>query len=157
MNATRVMCGAGAWCGGVGERGVGTTGRPGPADRDAVSGRVGRGAPNRNIPNDAPGRNVELYKRIIGALGEVAAQYAMELVDLRPDLLVAGPTNAVRALQRETHTVPIVFVGVADAVEPNLSRPGGNLTGFSSPAFLIVGKALEMFKEIAPDVTRIES
>jgi len=107
------------------------------------------------------GRNVELHKRIIGALGEEAARYAKELVDLSPDVLVAGPTNAVLALQRETHTVPIVFVGVADVVEQgivrNLSRPGGNLTGFSSPAFVIVSKAFQLFKEIAPGVTRIEA
>jgi putative ABC transport system substrate-binding protein len=105
------------------------------------------------------GRNLELTKRLIGSRGEGAGQYAKEIVDLKPDVVVAGPTNAVLALQRETNTVPIVFIGLADVLEqrivPNLTRPGGNLTGFSGRAFAMVAKALQLFREVAPGVTRI--
>jgi putative ABC transport system substrate-binding protein len=107
------------------------------------------------------GRNLELHKRFIGPLGGDAPQRAKELIGLRPDVLLAAPTVAVLALSRMTRTLPIVFVGVSDAVEqgivPSLSRPGGNLTGFSSPTFQIVGKGLQLFKEIAPGVTRLEA
>jgi putative tryptophan/tyrosine transport system substrate-binding protein len=104
------------------------------------------------------GRNLELHKRLIGPLGEDAAQQAKTLIDLKPDVLVAGPTNAVIALQRETQTIPIVFVGVSDErIVPNIARPGGNLTGFSTLALLVVGKGLQLFKEAAPNVTRVEA
>jgi putative tryptophan/tyrosine transport system substrate-binding protein len=104
------------------------------------------------------GRNLELHKRWIGPLGEDVAQQAKELIALKPDVLMAGPTSAVLALQRETETIPIVFIGVSDeSIVPNIARPGGNLTGFSTLASLVVGKGLELFKEIAPNVTRIEA
>jgi putative tryptophan/tyrosine transport system substrate-binding protein len=104
------------------------------------------------------GRNVELHKRFIGPLGEDAAQHAKELVGLKPDVLVAGPTSAVLALRRETQTIPIVFVGVSDErIVPNIARPDSNLTGFSTLALLVIGKGLQLFKEIAPNVTRVEA
>jgi len=59
---------------------------------------------------------------------------AKELVALQPDVILAQTTPAVVALQRETRTIPIVFVGVADAVGAglvtSLARPDGNTTGF---------------------------
>src|SRR5215831_1478446 len=61
-------------------------------------------------------------------------QYAAELVTLAPDVLLASGTMSVAALQKVTHTLPIVFVGVADPVGAgfveSLARPGGNTTGF---------------------------
>jgi putative tryptophan/tyrosine transport system substrate-binding protein len=96
------------------------------------------------------GRNVELHMRLIGPLGEDTAQHAKELVGLKPDVLVAGPTSAVLALQRETQTIPIVFIGVSDErLVPNIARPDSNLTGFSTLALLVIGKGLQLFKEIA--------
>jgi putative tryptophan/tyrosine transport system substrate-binding protein len=62
-------------------------------------------------------------------------QYAAELVALAPDVLLAVTSTTVAALQRQTHTVPIVFVGVIDPVGAGLvaglARPGGNTTGFT--------------------------
>src|SRR5262245_46618401 len=43
-------------------------------------------------------------------------QYALELVTLAPDVLLASGTVSVAALQKVTRTLPIVFVGVADPV-----------------------------------------
>jgi putative ABC transport system substrate-binding protein len=62
-------------------------------------------------------------------------------------------------LQRETRSIPVVFVNLADPVGTGLVRslanPGGNMTGFSAFEFSITGKWLELLKEIAPRVTRV--
>jgi putative tryptophan/tyrosine transport system substrate-binding protein len=104
------------------------------------------------------GRNVRIEFR----WGEGhAAQYrkiAAELVALAPDVVVAHGTLAVSALQRTTHSVPIVFVQVTDPVGggivESLARPGGNATGFAAPEFVTSGKYLELLKEITPQLTR---
>jgi putative ABC transport system substrate-binding protein len=65
----------------------------------------------------------------------------------------------VPALQEQTRTIPIVFVLVMDPVGlgfvQSLARPGGNLTGFGAYDAPIMGKWLQLFKEIAPSVTRV--
>ncbi|MGB7715284.1 MAG: ABC transporter substrate binding protein, partial [Pseudolabrys sp.] len=81
-----------------------------------------------------------------------------ELVRLSPDVLIAnGPT--VFDLQRETSTIPIVFVQVPAPVElgvvPSLARPGGMTTGFTHFEFDIAGKWLEFLKEISPSIRRV--
>jgi putative ABC transport system substrate-binding protein len=62
--------------------------------------------------------------------------YAGELVALAPDVILATNTPTVRALQQLTRTIPIVFVSVSDPVSDgfvtSLSKPGGNITGFST-------------------------
>jgi putative ABC transport system substrate-binding protein len=84
---------------------------------------------------------------------------AQELLALAPDVTLASATPSVMALQQRTHTVPIVFVSVADPVGAglvaSLARPGGNTTGFSIYEYGISGKWLELLKEIAPRVTRV--
>ena len=61
-------------------------------------------------------------------------RYAAELVALAPDVILANATPSVAALQQATHTVPVVFVNVADPVGAgfvaSLARPGLNVTGF---------------------------
>jgi putative ABC transport system substrate-binding protein len=60
---------------------------------------------------------------------------AQELVALQPDIILASDTPATVAIQRETRTIPIVFVNVTDPVASGimarLDRPSGNLTGFA--------------------------
>jgi putative tryptophan/tyrosine transport system substrate-binding protein len=104
------------------------------------------------------GRNVRI-EFLWGAGNE--DQYrkmASELIALAPDVVVALGTLVVGALQRETRTVPIVFVSVTDpvggGVAESLARPGGNATGFASPEYGTSGKYLELLKEIAPRLTR---
>jgi putative tryptophan/tyrosine transport system substrate-binding protein len=79
---------------------------------------------------------------------------AKELVALEPDVLLAGTTPATAALQRETRTLPIVFVNVSDPVGAGFvagfPRPGGNITGFTNVEASMGGKWLELLKEIAP-------
>ena len=57
------------------------------------------------------------------------------------------------------NTLPIVMVGAADpfagGLVNSLSRPGGNVTGFSSLDIEIAGKAFETLKEVVPGLTRV--
>ena len=89
------------------------------------------------------GRNVQIDIRW-GSDPERVIAYTKELVRLSPDVIFAGPTNVVLPLQRETRSIPIVFVRVADpigqGVVESLARPNGNVTGFSNPDFALVGK-----------------
>jgi ABC-type uncharacterized transport system substrate-binding protein len=82
-----------------------------------------------------------------------------ELVNLRPDLIVGIGTPVVIALVRETRKIPIVFVNVADPIGSGfvegLSRPGGNLTGFTTDNSALGGKWVELLKELAPRTTRV--
>jgi putative ABC transport system substrate-binding protein len=74
---------------------------------------------------------------------------AQELVGLQPDMIVAAGTPATAAFQRETRTIPIVFVNVSDPVASGiverLNRPSGNSLG---------GKWLKLLSEIAPGLKR---
>jgi putative ABC transport system substrate-binding protein len=83
---------------------------------------------------------------------------AQELVGLQPDVIVVGGTPATAALQRETRTIPIVFVNVGDPVAsglvPRLDRPGGNITGFANLEATVGGKWVELLSEIAPGLKR---
>jgi putative ABC transport system substrate-binding protein len=85
--------------------------------------------------------------------------FATELVDLRPDAILSVTTPVTNALVRETHTIPIVIVSVADPIASgfvtNVGRPGGNVTGFALYEPSMGGKWLELLKRIAPGVTRV--
>jgi putative ABC transport system substrate-binding protein len=83
---------------------------------------------------------------------------AKELVSLQPDIIITGNIPMTAALQQETRTIPIVFVGVSDPVAtgivPRLDRPGGNVTGFANLVASLGGKWLELLSEIAPGLKR---
>ncbi len=85
--------------------------------------------------------------------------FAKELVDLRPDVIIGQSTPVVVILARETQTIPIVFVNVGDPIGnglvKSLSRPGGNLTGFTTDNSALGGKWVELMKEIAPRTVRL--
>jgi putative tryptophan/tyrosine transport system substrate-binding protein len=85
--------------------------------------------------------------------------YAAELIGLAPDVILADVLPAVAAVREQTRTIPIVFLFVPDPVGlglvQSLARPGGNITGFSSYTAELMGKWLQLLKEIAPGVTRI--
>src|SRR5262249_5643058 len=86
--------------------------------------------------------------------------FAKELVELQPDVIFASTTPVIAALQRETRTIPIVFVLVSDPVDAGFvagfPHPGGNITGFTNlGAATFGGKGVEMLKEIAPRVQRV--
>ena len=85
-------------------------------------------------------------------------EFAKETVAAQPDVILSYSTPASIALQRETRTFPIVFVGVADPIGStlieSLARPGGNLTGLMMYDASVRGKWLSMLKEIAPNLKR---
>jgi ABC-type uncharacterized transport system substrate-binding protein len=105
------------------------------------------------------GRNLRIDYRWTGGDPERARKYAAELVALAPDVILApGGRMSLGPLQRATHTIPIVFVEVSDAVAAgfvkSLAKPGGNATGFTHFEFDISTKWLELLKQIAPRMTR---
>jgi putative ABC transport system substrate-binding protein len=104
------------------------------------------------------GQNIRIDIRWAAGNVERMKGLAKELVGLQPDLLVGHTTQPVAALQRETGTIPIVFLIVSDPVGSgfvvNLPRPGGNITGFINIESSLGGKWIEVLKEVAPNVTR---
>jgi len=104
------------------------------------------------------GRNVRIDLRGGGLDINRIRALAQELVGLQPDIILANTAAATVALQRETRTIPIVFVNVGDPVAngivPRLDRPGGNVTGFGALESTLGGKWLELLSEIAPDLKR---
>jgi ABC-type uncharacterized transport system substrate-binding protein len=105
------------------------------------------------------GKNVRFTYRYAGGNPERARALAEELVELQPDLIVAHTTPVVAALKQATRTRPIVFVSIPDPVAngfvASLSRPGGNITGFTNFEFGMGAKWLEILKEIAPATSRV--
>jgi putative ABC transport system substrate-binding protein len=107
----------------------------------------------------AEGKNIQIDYRFAAGDPALFESYAADLVGLAPDAILAGSSPAVAALRQQTRTIPIVFAAVGDPVGQgfvqSLARPGGNITGFSSPDALLYGKWLQLLKEIAPRVTRV--
>jgi putative ABC transport system substrate-binding protein len=83
---------------------------------------------------------------------------AKELLALQPDVVLSQSPQIAVALQRETRTIPIVFVALPDPIRlglvSSLARPGGNLTGMLTYEEGIAGKWLAMLKEFAPGLKR---
>jgi putative tryptophan/tyrosine transport system substrate-binding protein len=81
-----------------------------------------------------------------------------QLLALNPDVIVAWSRRGVEALRQQTRTVPVIFVGIGDPVEggvvASFAKPGGNFTGFTLWEYSIIGKMLEMLKEISPSTSR---
>jgi putative tryptophan/tyrosine transport system substrate-binding protein len=104
------------------------------------------------------GRNVRMDVRWGGGDINRTQALAQELVSLQPDIIVTSPTPTAAALQRETRTIPIVFVSVSDPVASGivarLDRPSGNITGFASYEATLGGKWLELLSEVAPGLKR---
>ncbi len=104
------------------------------------------------------GRNIIIEARYAVAGAQVQDR-AKELITLQPDVIFANSTPAVHALQWESRTTPVVFVGVSDPIGSgfvaSLSRPGGNLTGLLLTEDGIAGKWLAMLKGLVPGLERV--
>ena len=107
----------------------------------------------------AIGRNVRIDTRWAGANAAEIRRHAAELAALAPDVILAHGAGPVGALLQATRTVSIVFPVVVDPVGAglvdSLARPGGNATGFLLFEYSLSAKWLELFKQIAPSVTRV--
>jgi putative ABC transport system substrate-binding protein len=106
------------------------------------------------------GRNLRIeYRGIAGASIERIRAAVAEVVASNPDVVHATATPIVQELQRQTRSIPIVFVSIIDPVETGLvaglARPGGNATGFMGSEPALGGKWLELLKEVAPGVKRV--
>jgi putative ABC transport system substrate-binding protein len=106
------------------------------------------------------GQNLRIERRWAARDPSRARTLAKELVELRPDVIIAGTALSLAALVRETNSIPIVFVAVSFPVEQgfvtNLAKPGGNITGFTYiPEPSLSAKWVELLKEIVPNVSRI--
>jgi putative ABC transport system substrate-binding protein len=106
----------------------------------------------------ADGRNVRIDLRWWGDDIKRIPGLAQELVGLQLDIIVTGGAAATAAVQRETRTIPIVFVTlidpVASGIVARLDRPSGNVTGFATLEASLAGKWLELLSEIAPGLKR---
>ena len=105
------------------------------------------------------GRNLRMDVRWAAGDLDRVRMYAKELVTLQPDVILVDSTPQTAALQRETSTIPIVFVVVSDPIGSGfvtgLPRPGGNMTGFSNQDPSMGGKWVELLREIAPNLSRV--
>jgi putative ABC transport system substrate-binding protein len=108
----------------------------------------------------AEGSNITIdIRRATGAEEALRRRFANELVALQPDLILGQSTANTAALLQQSRIIPIVFVQVTDPVGSgfvaSFPRPGGNATGFTTFEPMMVGKWLELLREIAPRVKRI--
>ena len=124
---------------------------PNPGNVDAL--RAGLGALGY-----ADGAQLSIELHHPGSAPAQLASAAAALVRTRPDVVVTDGGAATLAVKRATSTIPIVFVSgdpVGAGIVPNLSRPGGNLTGFAVIGRELNVKRLELLREALPRLTRV--
>jgi putative tryptophan/tyrosine transport system substrate-binding protein len=105
------------------------------------------------------GKNIVVEYRFAEGNFDRLRALAEELVRLEVDVIVAVVTQATLAAKHATKTIPIVFAAVSDPLGTglvvSLARPGGNVTGTAGMSADVVGKSLELLKEVAPAVSRV--
>jgi putative tryptophan/tyrosine transport system substrate-binding protein len=105
------------------------------------------------------GRNLRLDFRFGSGDAIQTCVFAADLVQLAPDVIVTVYAAALRAVQQQTKTIAIVFIGAGDPVENgtvrNSAQPEGNITGFPNAFGSLGGKWMELLKEAAPNITRV--
>ncbi len=103
------------------------------------------------------GQTIALEYRFAEGRPERLPVLAAELVRLKVDIVVASAPPAPQAAKQATSTIPIVFIVIGDPVAEgfvsSLSRPGGNITGLASAAPDLIGKQLELLKEVVPKLS----
>jgi len=105
------------------------------------------------------GQNIAIESRWAEGKYDRYPALAADLVRLKVDVIVAHGGTATQAVQQATRTIPIVMSLVLDPVGsglvPSLARPGGNVTGTSFMGPDLVGKQLQLLKEVVPKVSRV--
>src|SRR5262245_18408325 len=106
------------------------------------------------------GQNIALDWRSAEGRAERLPDIMAELVRLKVDAIITGDTRMAQIAKRATSTIPIVMGATDEPVEAglttSLSKPGGNLTGFTlvvGPQ--VAGKHLQLLKELAPGISRV--
>jgi len=104
-------------------------------------------------------RTIAIEVRWAEGRGGRYAEIAAEFVRLNVDAILAIGTPATLAAKQATSVVPIVFVAVNDpialGVVSSLARPDSNVTGLSNQQHDVVGKRLELLREVVPDLRRL--
>jgi putative tryptophan/tyrosine transport system substrate-binding protein len=105
------------------------------------------------------GRNLRIDVRWNAGDAALARIYAAQLIGLTPDVILTASTTNLTVIRQATNTVSVVFVQVSDPIEQgfvaSITKPGGNLTGFSMYEFSVGGKWVDLLKEIAPSLARV--
>jgi putative ABC transport system substrate-binding protein len=105
------------------------------------------------------GKNVELDVRLTGSKPSDIYDAATSLVRRKPDVIVAQGSPVLAALKKQSVANPIVFTLVSDPVGlgfvNSLSRPGGNLTGFTNFEFSVGGKWVDLLQQLGAHLTQI--
>jgi putative ABC transport system substrate-binding protein len=105
------------------------------------------------------GQNVVIESRWAEGKYDRLPGLTAELVRLKVDVIVTYGPPAIQAAKQATTTIPIVMAGVIDPLAAglvaSLAQPGGNITGVSLMAPELVGKQLQILKEVVPTVSRV--
>ncbi len=105
------------------------------------------------------GRNLRIDARWNPRTPEQTRIFADELIALQPEVLVTGTPRLVLALQQQTRTIPIVFLGAGDplaqGIVASIARPGANTTGVTDLLPGLGGKWLELLKDCMPGLVRV--
>jgi len=105
------------------------------------------------------GQNIAIESRWAEGKYDRYPALAADLVRLKVDVIVAVGGRASQVAQQATRTIPIVMSVVIDplgsGLVASLARPGGNVTGLTMMASDLIGKQLEVLKEVVPKVSRV--
>ena len=105
------------------------------------------------------GQNLAIERRWMRGRTEQLPELAADLVQLKPDVIVASSSSQVEPLKKLTTSIPIVFASNGDPVGlghvQSLARPGGNITGVSHLMSDLTPKMLDLLKQAVPETTRI--
>jgi putative ABC transport system substrate-binding protein len=151
--------------------------RPVRAQQPGATRRIGMLSPGGSEPSDPTFKSLNAFLQALQELGYTEGQnlavereyangssnrlgeLAAELVRRKPEIIVAFSTTAARPARQATNTIPIVAVGMADPVADelvaSLARPGGNVTGTTFLGPELVGRRLQLLREVVPDLTRV--
>ena len=151
--------------------------RPVRAQQPGATRRIGMLSPGGSEPSDptfkmlnaflealqelgyTEGQNLAVERQYANGSSDRLRELATELVTRKPDIIVAFSTTAARPARQATSTIPIVAIGMADPVADelvsSLARPGGNVTGTTFLGPELVGRRLQLLREVVPDLTRV--
>src|SRR5215475_712234 len=104
------------------------------------------------------GKNIIIEYRFADARPERLPELARELVVLKVDIIFAQGLPSTEAAKNATQTIPIVTSSqdpVRSGLVAGLPRPGGNITGLVNLTSELVGKRLELLKEVIPQLSRV--
>jgi putative ABC transport system substrate-binding protein len=103
------------------------------------------------------GRNLVIEYRSADGRAERFPDLASELVRLKVDLIVIRGTPAARAAKHVTGTIPVVMATMGDphALVASFAHPGGNITGVTTYSTELIGKRIELLKELVPRLSRV--